>query len=151
MSILICYDGSPAAKHALSFAHEVLGHKPVTLLHVWRPPAEFVADSFGIGTAQLAPSLVDLEKVALERAQELTQEGYELARHLGFAVQSRSEPEANGVWAKILEVAEETDAELIVMGTRGRTAVQSALLGSVSNGVVHHTERPVLIVPSPKA
>jgi nucleotide-binding universal stress UspA family protein len=150
MSILICYDGSPAAQHALSFAHEVLGHKPITLLHVWRPPDEFAADSFGIGTPQHGSSVIELEKIALERAEEVTQEGCELARHLGFAVESRSEPDANGVWAKILEVAEETDAELIVMGTRGHTAVQSALLGSVSNGVVHHTERPVLIVPSPK-
>src|SRR5579872_1797150 len=64
--------------------------------HFWRPPTEFVADSFGIGMAPLGSSVVELEKVAVERAQEIAQQGYELARHLGFAVESRSEPAAEG-------------------------------------------------------
>src|SRR5690349_23374048 len=31
--------------------------------------------------------------------------------------------------------------------SRGRSAVKSALLGSVANGVVHHSSRPVVVVP----
>ncbi len=51
------------------------------------------------------------------------------------------------VWRTILDVASDVDAELIVIGTRGATAVQSGLLGSVSNAIVHHSDRPVLVVP----
>jgi nucleotide-binding universal stress UspA family protein len=36
-----------------------------------------------------------------------------------------------------------------VMGSRGLTGVRSMLLGSVSNAVVHHTERPTLVIHRP--
>jgi hypothetical protein len=113
MSLLLCYDGSPSAKHAITVAHATLGHKPLTLLHVFNPPEEVLADAFG------------------------------------FVVEPRVERSQTAVWQTILDVAAQTDAELIVIGTHGATAVQSALLGSISNAVVHHSERPVLVVPTP--
>jgi nucleotide-binding universal stress UspA family protein len=48
----------------------------------------------------------------------------------------------------ILEIADELDADLIVAGTRGTTAVAEQVLGSVSNTLVHHARRPVLVVPA---
>jgi nucleotide-binding universal stress UspA family protein len=38
------------------------------------------------------------------------------------------------------------DADLIIIGSRGHGAISSALIGSVSRGVLHGTTRPVLIV-----
>jgi nucleotide-binding universal stress UspA family protein len=49
----------------------------------------------------------------------------------------------------VLTVAERLDADVIVVGTRGRGAAKSALLGSVSHGLVQHADRPVVVVPSP--
>jgi len=48
----------------------------------------------------------------------------------------------------ILETAESIDADLIVMGTHGRTGWRRALLGSVAEKVVHHTDRPFLCIPA---
>ncbi|MBY4678142.1 universal stress protein [Marinobacterium arenosum] len=47
----------------------------------------------------------------------------------------------------ILKVAEEIDADVIVMGTRTHTAMGQFLLGSTANKVMHQSKRPVLIVP----
>lgn len=40
-------------------------------------------------------------------------------------------------------------ADVIAVGSRGRSAVSSALLGSVSNALVHNADRPVLVVHAP--
>ena len=47
----------------------------------------------------------------------------------------------------ILDTAKSIDADLIVMGTHGRTGWRRALLGSVAEKVVHHADRPVLCIP----
>lgn len=47
----------------------------------------------------------------------------------------------------IVELARARDAALIVIGSRGHGAVTGALLGSVSSGVLHRADRPVLVVP----
>ncbi len=42
-------------------------------------------------------------------------------------------------FAALLEVAEELDARVIVAGSRGRSTIAAAVLGSVSTGLLHHT------------
>jgi nucleotide-binding universal stress UspA family protein len=48
----------------------------------------------------------------------------------------------------IVQAAERLGADTIVLGSHGRSAVARALMGSVSQGVVRHARRPVLVVPS---
>jgi nucleotide-binding universal stress UspA family protein len=146
--ILICYDGSPTAQRAIPVAHAILGHKPATILHVWQPPTEFLEpDWFGAPTAPVGPPIAELEALAVERAERVAHEGLELARDAGFAAEERTEVGGGSVWQSIIGVADDIEADLIVVGARGLSTVQSVLLGSVSNAVVHHSSRPVLVVP----
>jgi nucleotide-binding universal stress UspA family protein len=146
MSIVICYDGSDSAKRSLAVAQRVLGDKPAVLLHIWNSPDRVSADAFGIREDD-KPSYEELEASALSRAHEILDEGKSLADRLGIAVTPRDERNRTSVSETILEVADELNAELIVAGTHGTTAVQTGLLGSVSNTLVHKARRPVLVVP----
>jgi nucleotide-binding universal stress UspA family protein len=53
------------------------------------------------------------------------------------------------VWKTIVEIADRDDAATIVMGSRGLSGLRALLLGSVSSAVVHHADRPTLIVRQP--
>ena len=48
---------------------------------------------------------------------------------------------------EIITAADELDADLVVMGTRGKTGLQHMIMGSVTEKVVHLINRPVLAVP----
>jgi nucleotide-binding universal stress UspA family protein len=147
--ILACYDGSPTARHAITAAHELLGDVPLTVLHVWETPTSlFVPDPFG-GMESWSPAQIsELDTIVRERAGRLLAEGVTAATEAGFNAQGRLEHTGTSAWRTIVEVAGEIDAKLIVLGSRGRSGVESALLGSVSSSVVHHAGRPVLVVPA---
>jgi nucleotide-binding universal stress UspA family protein len=151
VSILVCYDGSRSAKEALAVAAKTLSAEPITLLHIWAPPQAVLADSFADPGVTADPSFEDLERFCLERARVIVTEGHDLARSLGIEVDELLVRSDGAAWQTILDTATERECGLIVLGTRGRTAVQSNLLGSVSHAVVHHSQIPVLIVPGPVA
>jgi nucleotide-binding universal stress UspA family protein len=146
MPIGICYDGSASAKRSLAVAERVLGDEPAVLLHVWSPPDRVAADAFAIRDDD-NPTYEQLEASARERAHEVLDEGKSLAEQLGIAVTPRDDRSHSSVSDMILEIADELDADLIVAGTRGTTAIAEQVLGSVSNTLVHHARRPVLVVP----
>lgn len=48
----------------------------------------------------------------------------------------------------ILKVAQEWNANLIVLGTHGRTGISHLLMGSVAEKVLRHSDKPLFIIPS---
>lgn len=61
------------------------------------------------------------------------------------------ETELGHIARRILEIADEYDARIIVLGARGRRDLPHLALGSVSHRLLHAAHRPVLIVPRPVA
>jgi nucleotide-binding universal stress UspA family protein len=143
--VLFCYDGSEGSRAAMAAAAELVAHPaPAVVLTIWQPAAALVARAGGFGY------LSDEDQVDAEQAQlagEAAEEGVERAREHGYDPGSRVEEATEGVGRKIIEIADELDARLIVCGSRGLGAVASALLGSVSHVVLAHARRPVLIAP----
>jgi nucleotide-binding universal stress UspA family protein len=54
--------------------------------------------------------------------------------------------EAHAAWRGVVQAAESVQADLIVMGSHGRSGLEKLVLGSVTQAVLSHTRLPVLVV-----
>jgi len=133
-SIVVGVDGSEASRAALDWAIEEARLRGATCLLVH-------AYEFGVAAAGWAPGRA-LEQIEKD-AEWVLDAAVERARAGGVPVQHRLEL---GAAAQVL-IAASADADLLVVGTRGRGGVASTLLGSVSTACVHHAHCPVVVVP----
>jgi nucleotide-binding universal stress UspA family protein len=144
--ILFCHDGSDNADHAIEVTAGLLGRRRSVVLDVGPPLT--AAESI----ATLSPVVPGAAFEDLNTADALTRAraGAEHARIAGFEAEARATIGAP-TWEGIVDVADEIDASVIVLGSRGFTGFQEALQGSVSHDVAEHAGRPVLIVPPPRS
>ncbi|MEA2200467.1 MAG: hypothetical protein QOI89_1063 [Solirubrobacteraceae bacterium] len=149
--VLFCYDGSSGSRGALVAGAELVAHPAAAcVVTVWQPASVLLARAGGFGASYLSDEeRVDGEEEQL--ARQAAEEGVELARAQGFEATARVERAAEGPGRAIIGIADELDARLLVCGRRGRGAVASTVLGSVSHELVTRSGRPVLVVPDRKA
>lgn len=151
--ILIGYDGSDNARHAIQQAGKLFAGRPALILSAWEPAESAVALHGGIGSTvglSANQTLRDADTAAREAAERAAREGAELARQVGLAAQPKVVQNDAPIWETIVQVADEEDAALIILGSRGLRGVRSLVLGSVSHQVTHHARQPVLVIPSPE-
>ena len=148
--ILIAYDGSEGAKVAIAGAGKLLAGASATVLSVWEPFSDVVArTSAGLSLSPGVAETEELDNAYEQQAQKLAGEGVELASQAGLKAEGRTRTRRGTIAEAILTEAAELDVDAIVMGTRGLTGIKSIVLGSVSQAVLHHSKRPVIIVPPP--
>jgi nucleotide-binding universal stress UspA family protein len=78
------------------------------------------------------------------QAEDTAAEGSALAEAAGFRSRALT-VEAAPTWKGIVNVSEEHEASVIVLGSHGRTGLRDVLLGSVAQAVAAHSRRSVLI------
>jgi nucleotide-binding universal stress UspA family protein len=138
--IVVAYDGSDPAKAAIEAAGAVLEPgRRVLVLTVWEPITAVPFWGAPLGTA--AGSLV--EEVAAN-AKAIAVEGATLAESSGLAAEPEVR-EGSPVWRTITRFAEDEDAELIVIGSHGRSGLGYVMAGSVATAVMHHADCSVLV------
>ncbi len=147
MAILIGYDGSPDARTAIDAAAPLFPGHSTIVLTVWESFSEILARSGG-GLAIAPMNFQTVDDAALTAAHERADEGAARARDAGLDAEPRIAQREVTIWDTIVDEATRAAAEAIVLGNRGLTGVKSVLLGSVSSGVLRHSDRPVLIVPA---
>jgi nucleotide-binding universal stress UspA family protein len=139
--ILIATDGSSSASEAVDVGLELAKDQgaDVTFVHV------VDADEFHggrLGTVPITHSEpVDESETVLKNAGDAA---------VAAGVSCTLERIAGETVDSIVAMADTKNVDLIVLGSRGRNAVTSALLGSVSHGVLRQASRPVLVVKTAK-
>jgi nucleotide-binding universal stress UspA family protein len=141
--ILIGYDGSAGARYAIEYGGKFFTGRSaivVTAFEDW-PPA--VAGDSGASASVNAATRTEVEARA--------REGVELARAAGFDAVAEPHVARRKPWQTLIAVADEHDADLILVGSHGFNGLRPLVLGSVSHQLVHHAHQPVLAVPTPEA
>ena len=136
--IVVATDGSPSAQEAVQFGLRLAADDDSGLTFVTVVPAVDVlpGSSFG-GTAAIPHQVTEEDEAPLDEARRLA-EAAGVAAHFRLL---KGDPAD-----EIVTFADDIDADMIVVGSRGHAALASAFLGSVSRAVLHDARRPVLVV-----
>ena len=132
--IVVGYDGSECAKEAVRVAIEI-----------GKAYGEKVVIAFGYELNPVAGELHDYHAALKELATKRLTEATALVDDPGDleAVIVEKQPAH-----ALVELADERDARVIVVGTRGEGPLRVALLGSTPHKLLQLSDRPVLVVPS---
>jgi nucleotide-binding universal stress UspA family protein len=135
--ILIATDGSASSAEAVDFGVELAAEHEAKVVFVHVAPALDVVPVAGYGIPRVPHTVDELDRAPLEDAEEIAaRKGVEASSKLlvGNAVD------------EIVAYADSQGVDLIVVGSRGHGALASALLGSVSRGILSESKRPVAVI-----
>jgi len=137
MTIVLGYDESPGARRALGYAVDLakLLGDALVIVYGAEPPG------------RMGDELAEHFKAVAERGRAALDQAVETATAAGVAatVELVDEKPAQA----LLDVADQHDARLIVVGTYGESPLRGAMLGSTPHKLLHWSSRPVLCVPPP--
>lgn len=144
--ILYPTDFSDVSRKALQYVKKLkeAGTREVVVLHVID---EREIESFANGVAWFGKVPVDVEKDVVKKLEEQAQK--KLGRieaelkEKGFKVKVRIE--RGSPFKEISKVEGEEKASVIVIGSHGKSNIKEMLLGSVSENVIRHCKKPVLV------
>lgn len=139
-TILIATDGTEPAQQAVHVGLELAADENASVIFVHATALVDLVE--GMEDPKAPPN-----RVPVPEEDAVLNEALELARERGVAVQT--ELLLGYVPAQIARLAEEIDADMIVVGSRSLSPLKRAVLGSVSRPLLGMTRRPVLIVQEP--
>lgn len=141
-------DGSAPAARAVQVAAALLRPRPALVASAWQPV------TYAVGVAMLAvPDEVArrgadrIDEEARLRAAGQASEGAAALTVAGWHGETAAVEARHHVASSIVATAADRDAAVVVTGTRGRSRIAAALLGSTAEGVLRGAGRPVLLVP----
>lgn len=136
--ILVATDGSQSSAQAVAFGIELAREQDAELIFVHVVPAVDVAPLMGFPMVAAVPHHANgFDRAPLEKALVYAAE---------HGTPAESELLTGDTVDEIVAYADSQDVDLIVVGSRGRGAIATALLGSVSREILHEARRPVLVV-----
>jgi nucleotide-binding universal stress UspA family protein len=151
--ILIAYDGSPSADHAIREAGGLLAGRRALVVVVYEQGVGFEFEELPSVTIGAPPApldirmALDVDRELAERSQMVARHGAELARETGFEAEALAVAEDADTPAAetIVTVAREQGAAAIVLGAHGHSRLSEVVLGSTSRDVIRHAPCPVVV------
>ena len=140
--VVLGVDGSAEASAAIAHAFQEawLRGVPLVAVHAWLDPVVHAP-------GDIMPVVFDVDRVAAEEARVLA-DALAGCREQYPDVVVREDLARGATRAALIDRS--IDAQLLVVGTRGRGGIRGLLLGSVSQTAIHHAACPVLVVPATK-
>jgi nucleotide-binding universal stress UspA family protein len=134
--IVVGYDGSACGDAALDSALEVAGElgDKIIVVFGYAPP--------GLWGGEIA----EHEEAIEELGEKVVEKAKSQAAAKGVEIEAQLVPKRAA--EALIEVAEERDARMIVVGSFGDPPLKGMILGSTPNKLLHLSERPILVVPA---
>jgi nucleotide-binding universal stress UspA family protein len=145
-AVLVCYDGSERAAHAIAVTVKLFPGAHVHVLNVWEPLERIVArysalgPYFGDGVGD-ADAGIESDSAALAAA------GAKLASDAGLDATPHTAALRTSVWEAVVEAADELDVDAIITGTRSLHGMREVLSNALSHALLQNSKRPVLAIP----
>ena len=133
--LLVAVDHSEISTRVLAAAKELalLSKGKVWVLHLLEK--------------EVIAQMGDVPSESEKEARQLVEDAVHELTHAGVDAEGEIRPTTFGHAAReILADAKEHDADVIIMGSRGRSDFAGAILGSTAHKVIHLTDRPVLVI-----
>ncbi len=148
-TVLICYDGSERADHAVAVTAKLFPGRRAVVLNVWEPLERIVARYSALGPF-FGDGVGDADAGIEADAAGVAEAGAKLARDAGLDATPHTVALHTSVWEAVIEVAEEFDVGAIVTGTRSLHGMREVLSNALSHALLQNSRRPVLAIPMPK-
>jgi nucleotide-binding universal stress UspA family protein len=154
-AILVAFDGSATAQAAVEAAARLFPGHRLVVTSVWEPGLAVAmatpTDATGIGYVLPTPEeMATMDRAQRDHAADAAERGARIARELGADAEAYPIADEAKVAETLADLADQLDAEAIVVGSRGLGAFKAGLFGSTSRHLLGETRRPVLVVKAPE-
>lgn len=150
-TVVIAFDGSPAARRAIEQAARVFRSSRVLVVTVWEEGLAYVMPPAPLDGMMMSPVVdpgvaLEVDRSVHDHADRVSTEGAALAKSLGLEAEALAVPDERDIARTILAVASKHQAAAIVVGSRGLSGVRARLEGSTSKALLKYAQCPVVVV-----
>ena len=152
--VLIAFDGSAAARRAVTDAAGLFGSRRALILTVWEAGLAYATPAVPPDGMIMSPMVepgfaLQIDREVHSEAEQVAQEGAALAKSLNLEAEALAVADEGDIADTILRVADEHHAAAIVVGSRGLSGLRARLEGSTSKGLLKRATCPVMVVHEP--
>lgn len=149
-TLLLCYDGSDRAVHAIAVAGRLFPGATAKVVHVWEPIERIIA-RYAALAPYLGEQIPEADAGAERDSSAIAEEGVAHAEKAGLHASAHNAALESTVWEAVIDASHALGVDVIVTGTRSLHGVKEMLASTLSHALLQHSELPVLAIPSATA